>query len=154
MQNNSSNHVVINNRKARFQFEVISTFVAGIVLQGGEVKSIREGNANLQEGYAIIKNGEVWLHGMFIHPFKQATIDVPDPLRERKLLLQKSEIRKLYGKISEKGLTLIPLKIFFIKNHVKIELGLCRGKKLYDKREAIKERETKRNLKRVSILNK
>lgn len=124
------------------------------MLKGSEVKSIREGNANLQEAFATIRSGEVWLHGMHIHPFKQSTIDTPDALRTRKLLLQKKEIRKLYGKISEKGLTLIPLKVYFSKQKVKVELGVCRGKKLYDKREAIKERETKINLKRIKNIKK
>ncbi len=148
MENKSSNQPTILNRRAKFEYLILSSHEAGIILTGSEVKSIRAGNANLQEGYAMIRNQEVWLNGMYIHPYKQATIDLVDPLRERKLLLQKKEIIKLIGKISEKGLTLIPLKVYFSRRNVKIELGLCRGKKLYDKREATKERETERDMRR------
>lgn len=140
--------VVVTNRKALHDYFVVSTYETGIVLKGTEVKSLRQGSANLQDGYAVMRNGEVWLVGMHISPFEKGNINNHDPKRDRKLLLHKEEIRRLIGKISEKGLTLVPLKVYFKKNIVKIELGLARGKKAYDKREAIKKRETERQLRR------
>ncbi len=125
--------IAINNRKARHEYQVLDSFEAGIVLKGSEVKSLRLGNANLLDSYAYVKAGEVWLSGMHINPYKQANILNHDPLRERKLLLHKKEIRKLVGKTSEKGLTLIPLKVYFKSGRAKIEVGLCRGKRSYDK---------------------
>jgi SsrA-binding protein len=139
---------VVTNRKALHDYFIIDRFEAGIALKGTEVKSLRQSNANLQDGYAFIRNGEVWLIGMHISPFEKGNINNHDPKRDRKLLLHKQEIRRLLGKIAEKGLTLIPLRIYFKKNIVKVELGIARGKKEYDKREAIKERETKRQIQR------
>ena len=144
----ASEKVVATNRKALHEYFIIDRFETGIVLKGTEVKSLRQGNANLQDGYAIIRNGEVWLIGMHISPFDKGNINNHDPKRDRKLLLHKQEIRRLFHKLSEKGLTIIPLKLYFKNNIAKLELGLARGKKSYDKREAIKEREAKRQLRR------
>lgn len=148
-ENNEKNIVV--NRKARHEYEILQTYEAGIVLLGSEVKSIREGKVNLVDSYAEIRNGEVFLIGMHISEYKQANIQNHEPLRTRKLLLNKNEIRKLIGRIKEKGLTLIPLRLYFKNGKVKVELGLARGKKIYDKREDIKrkdfEREQERKIK-------
>ncbi|RMH65464.1 MAG: SsrA-binding protein SmpB [Calditrichaeota bacterium] len=140
---------IINNRKARHDYEILNTYEAGIVLQGTEVKSLREGKANLTDAYArFSKNGELWLIGMHINPYAQSTVQNHDPLRDRKLLLHRMELKKLRRQTEEKGVTLIPLKVYF-KNHlVKIELATARGKKKYDKRAAIAEREMKRDLAR------
>lgn len=140
--------VAITNRKARHDYEILDSFETGIVLKGSEVKSLRESNANLTDSYAYLKGGEVWLSGMHISPYKQANILNHDPLRERKLLLHKKEIRKIIGKISEKGLTLIPLKVYFTHGIAKVELGVCRGRKSYDKRAAIAKRDTEREMRR------
>ena len=142
--------IAISNRKARYDYEILSSFETGIVLRGSEVKSIRFGNANLQDSYASIRDGEVWLSGMHINPYEHATITNHDPRRERKLLLHRKEIRKLIGKTGEKGLTLIPLKVYFKDGKAKVELGICRGKKSYDKRAAIAERDSERELRRQS----
>ena len=140
--------IAISNRKARHEYEVLDSFEAGIVLKGSEVKSLRLGNANLQDSYAYMKQAELWLSGMHINPYEQANILNHEPRRERKLLLHKKEIRKLVGKTSEKGLTLIPLKVYFKNGRAKVELGLCRGKRSYDKRAAIKKRDTEREMRR------
>jgi SsrA-binding protein len=144
----SGERIMITNRKARYEYSILDAFEAGIALVGSEVKSLRLGNANLQDSFARIDNGEVWLSGMHIGPYEQANIMNHDPRRERKLLLHKKEIRKLVGKTSEKGLTLIPLKVYFKDGKAKIELALCRGKKSYDKREAIAKRESEREMRR------
>jgi SsrA-binding protein len=138
--------VVVSNRKARHDYHILERIEAGIVLKGTEVKSLRKGNANLQDSYAVVKNGEVWLLGMHISPYEQGNINNHDPLRTRKLLLQKKEIRKLLTKVEEKGLTLVPLAVYFKGPHAKIELAVAQGKKSYDKREAIKQREAKREI--------
>ena len=140
--------IAISNRKARHEYEVLDSFEAGIVLKGSEVKSLRLGNANLQDSYAYLKEGEVWLSGMHINPYEQANTLNHDPTRERKLLLHKKEIRKLVGKTSEKGLTLIPLKVYFKTGRAKVELGVCRGKRSYDKRAAIAKRESELEMRR------
>ncbi|NTU59095.1 MAG: SsrA-binding protein SmpB [Chlorobiaceae bacterium] len=138
---------VIQNRKARFEFEIFDTIVAGIELLGSEVKSVRLGKASLNESYAMIHKGEVWLENMQITPYELNTLDKLEPKRSRKLLLHKEEIRRLESKIGEKGLTLIPLKAFFNPHGVlKVELGIARGKKLHDKRETIKNRDAERQL--------
>ncbi len=139
---------VVTNRKALHDYFIIDSYEAGIVLKGTEVKSLRQGSANLQDGYAILRNGELWLLGMHISPFEKGNINNHDPKRDRKLLLHKKEILRLIGNITEKGLTLVPLKVYFKNNIVKIELGLARGKKSYDKREAIKKRDTERQIRR------
>jgi SsrA-binding protein len=140
--------VVVSNRKALHDYFIIDRYEAGIALRGTEVKSLRAGSANLQDGYAIVRNGEVWLVGMHISPFEKGNINNHEPKRDRKLLLHKQEIRRLVGKISEQGLTLVPLKVYFKKNIAKVELGIARGKKSYDKREAIAKRDVERQLRR------
>lgn len=149
MENKSEERIAISNRKARFEYEILDTFESGIVLVGSEVKSLRQGKANLQDSYALVKNGEVWLLNMHINPYEQANQFNHDPLRTRKLLLNKSEIAKLQIKTNEKGLTLIPLKLYFKKGIAKVELGIGKGKKLYDKRESIKERDVTREMQRA-----
>ncbi len=139
---------VVTNRKALHEYFVIDRFETGIALKGTEVKSLRQGTANLQDGYAMIRKGEIWLIGMHISPFEKGNINNHDPKRDRKLLLHKREIRRLIGRVTEKGLTLIPLRIYFKHNIAKIELGLARGKKSYDKRAAIKKREVERQMRR------
>ncbi len=140
--------VVSTNRKARHEYTILDTIEAGIVLKGTEVKSLRQGKANLADGYAAIKDGEVWLMGMHISPYEQGSYANVDPVRNRKLLLHKHEIRRLAQKTSQKGLTLIPLKVYFKKNNAKVLLGVAQGKKAYDKRAAIAEREMEREVRR------
>jgi len=149
MENKSEERIAISNRRARFEYEILESFEAGIVLVGSEVKSLRQGKANLQDSYALVKNGEVWLLNMHINPYEQANQFNHDPLRTRKLLLNKSEIAKLQVKTNEKGLTLIPLKLYFKKGNAKVELGIGKGKKLHDKRESIKERDVTREMQRA-----
>jgi SsrA-binding protein len=141
--------VVCTNRKARHLYEILDTCEAGIALLGPEVKSLRAGNANLTDAWARIRAGEVFLVGAHISPYEQAGRANPDPRRERKLLLHKGEIRRLSGKLAEKGLTLVPLRIYFRDGRAKVELALARGKRQYDKREAIRAREEERSLRRV-----
>ncbi len=140
----------ILNRKARHEYQILDTMVAGIELKGSEVKSVRLGKAGLNESYAIIHRGEVWLENMQISAYEHNHVEQLDPKRTRKLLLKRGEIEKLRLKLQQKGLTLIPLKAFFNNRGVlKIELGLAKGKKLHDKRESIKSRETERQLQRL-----
>ncbi len=136
------------NRKARHEYSIVQTYEAGIVLQGTEVKSLRAGKANLVDSYANLKNGEVWLIGAHISVYEQGNINNHEPTRTRKLLLNKNEIRKLIGKVKEKGLTLIPLRLYFKNGKVKVELALAKGKKVYDKRESIAKRDMKRDQER------
>src|ERR1051326_6200883 len=140
--------IVVRNRKAAHDYFIIDRYEAGIVLKGTEVKSLRQGNANLQDGYAVVKDGEVWLIGLHISPFEKGNINNHDPRRDRKLLLHKKEIRRVFGKLSEGGLTLVPLRIYFSKNLAKVELAVAKGKKSYDKREAIAKRDAERQLRR------
>ena len=140
--------IEINNRKAKYDYEIIDQIEAGIVLKGTEIKSIRLGNANLKDSYAIIKNNEVYLLGMHISPYKEGNIFNHEEVRTRKLLLHKKEILKLNNKITLDGYTLVPIKLYFNKNKAKILLGLAKGKKNYDKREAIKKRDIDRELKK------
>jgi len=128
----SQERVVATNRKALHEYFILERYEAGIVLKGTEVKSLRQGSANLQDGYALLRSGELWLIGMHINPFDKGNINNHDPLRDRKLLMHKKELLKITGKTSEKGLTLIPLRVYFKKNIVKVELGLAQGKKAYD----------------------
>jgi len=140
--------VVAQNKKAWHDYFIEQTFEAGIVLSGTEVKSIRLGKVNLKDSYADIKDGEVFINNMHISPYEQGNIFNKDPLRERKLLLHKYEINKLLGFIQQKGLTLIPTKIYFKRGKVKVELAVARGKKLYDKRADIAEKDAKREIDR------
>ena len=140
---------VATNRKARHEYAVLETIEAGLVLKGTEVNSLRQGNANLAEGYARVAGGEVWLEGVHVSPYKQGSDANVDPLRRRKLLLHRREIRKLQARVAEAGVTLIPLKLYFRQNVAKIELGVCRGKRAYDKRQSIAKREADRALRRM-----
>jgi SsrA-binding protein len=141
--------ISISNRKARHEYFILEALEAGIVLTGTEVKSLRKGNANLQDSYAELRSGEVWLEGMHISPYEQGNINNHDPRRKRKLLLQRKQIRKLIGGMKEKGLTLIPLSIYFKGPYAKVELALARGKKSYDKRDAIAKRDADRDIARA-----
>src|SRR5215813_5157549 len=133
----------IKNRSAYFEYFIDTKYEAGIVLLGTEVKSLREGKASFNDSYCLIHKGEVWLKSMHIAEYSHGTANNHDPLRDRKLLLQKKEISKIKSKLKEKGYTLIPLRIYFSeKNLAKIEIGLGKGKKIYDKRETIKQRDT------------
>lgn len=146
MQKNDEK-VISQNKKARRDYFIESTYEAGIVLAGTEVKSIRQGNVNINESYAIIdEKEEVFIRGMHISPYESGNIYNKDPLRDRKLLLNKNEIRKLIGFIHQKGLTLVPLKVYFKDGKVKIELGVAKGKKLYDKRHDIAKKDAQREI--------
>ncbi len=137
-------NVEILNRQARHNYFIESTYECGIVLKGTEVKSIRAGKCHLKDSYAIVRNGEIFLLNMFISHYKEGSIFNENETRTRKLLLHQSEIRKLNDEVKLKGLSLVPLKLYFVKDKVKIELGVCRGKKNYDKRETIKQRDLQR----------
>lgn len=148
--NKSKGKLLTDNRQARFRYEILETYEAGIALQGTEVKSIIAGRANLQDGYALIRKGEAWLMNAHISPFQQASQYFNhEPRRDRKLLLHKKEINKLIGKIEQKGLTLVPLKMYMSNNKVKVAIGLARGKKLHDKREDVKRRDDQRDMRRA-----
>lgn len=140
---------VATNRKARHEYAVLDTIEAGLVLTGTEVKSIRQGNVNLADGFARMDRGEVWLEGVHISPYKQGSNANVDPVRKRKLLLHRREIRKLQPRLTETGVTLVPLSLYFKGNVAKVQLGLCRGKRAYDKRQAIAKREADRSLRRM-----
>lgn len=141
--------LIAQNKKARFEYHIDSTLEAGMVLRGSEVKSLRDGRASLSDSYAIIKGNECFLIGVHIAPYPPATYLNHEPKRTRKLLLHAREIEKLLGKLKQRGFTLIPTKLYFKKGKAKVELGLCQGKKKYDKRESIKKREIKRELGRA-----
>lgn len=138
--------IEINNRKARYDYEILDTIEAGIVLTGTEIKSIKNGSANLKDSYAIIKNNEIFLLNMHISHYEQGNIFNHDETRTRKLLLHKKEILKLNDKIQTQGNTLVPLKLYFKKNKAKILIGLAKGKKVYDKREAIKKKDMQKDI--------
>lgn len=140
--------IVTKNKKAEHDYFIGDRFEAGLVLTGTEVKSLRAHRANLVDSFARVKDGEVWLHNMHISPYSHGNIHNHDPKRPRKLLLHKSEIRRLIGKTKEKGYTLIPLKVYFSGNTAKVELGLARGKQLFDKRRALAEKSAKREMER------
>jgi len=135
---------IVSNRKARHEYHLLDRFEAGMVLVGTEVKSLRQGKASLQDAFASIEGGELWLRNMHISPYEQGTHWNHDPKRPRKLLLHSVEINRLIGKVQEKGFTLIPLRIYFRKGFAKVELALAKGKKMYDKREDIRERDLER----------
>jgi SsrA-binding protein len=139
---------IIKNKKARFEYEILDTYEAGIVLRGTEVKSIRQKKVNIQESYARIKDGEVYIVGMNVSAYEMGNRFNHDPLRERKLLLHKHEIRRLIGKLNEKGYTLVPLRMYIKNGKVKIELGLGKGKAVYDKKKTIQDRDMKRDMQR------
>lgn len=139
----------IQNRKAFHDYTIEETFDAGLVLQGTEVKSLRKGNASFTDAFAYVKNGEVWLRDFYIKPFEQGSYYNHDPRRDRKLLLSKKEIRELDRAVLQKGNTIIPLKIFFKNGFAKVQIGLAKGKKRFDKRESIKQKDTKRDVDRA-----
>jgi len=140
--------VAIRNRRARYDYHVLDSFECGIVLAGSEVKSIRAGHANLQDGYARIENGEMWLHGMHISPYEFSPGDL-EPVRPRKLLLHRRQIDELTRATAEKGVTLVPLRVYFKDGRAKVELAVAKGKRSYDKRRAIAERDAKRETERA-----
>jgi SsrA-binding protein len=140
---------IVHNKKARFEYEVLDTFEAGIVLNGTEVKSIRQKNVNIGDAYGRIKNGEAFLLGVNIAIYEMGNRFNHEPTRERKLLLHKQEIKRLTGKLKERGLTLVPLKLYFKNGKVKVLLGLCKGKAQYDKRKTIQKREGDREIQRA-----
>ena len=147
----TSEHVkiVAVNRKARHDYIIEDTVEAGLVLTGSEIKSIRAGQVNLRDGYAAIRNGEAWLLNVHISPYKQASYQNHEAKRDRKLLLHRRELNRLTGKLQEKGLTLVPLRLYLKDSRAKIELGLARGKKSYDKRETLRERSDQRQIERA-----
>ncbi|HTK16973.1 MAG TPA: SsrA-binding protein SmpB [Acidimicrobiia bacterium] len=145
---NRGDRVVISNRKARYDYFVLDTYECGIVLKGPEVKSIRNGRANLQDGYARIDDGEVWLFGMHVSPYEFSRGDL-DPVRPRKLLLHHKQIDELARATEERGITLVPLSVYFKDGRAKVELAIARGKARYDKRQAIAERDAKRETQRA-----
>jgi SsrA-binding protein len=145
---NANSRLIANNKKAYHDYFVDETFEAGIVLVGTEVKSLRMGKCSIKESFIGIDNGELYIYGMNISPYEKGNIFNKDPLRVRKLLVHKAEINKLAGKIKEKGFTLVPLKVYFTRGRAKIEFGLCRGKKLYDKRETIAKKDFEREQRR------
>ena len=138
--------LIAQNKKARYDYHIEDTFEAGLVLTGTEVKSLRAGQVNFKDSYASMRNGEGWLLGCHISPYSHGTDANHDPERDRKLLLKRREISRLTGKISERGLTLVPLRLYFKGGRAKVELGLARGKKLHDKRSALREREVRREM--------
>ncbi|MCS6843162.1 MAG: SsrA-binding protein SmpB [Caldilineales bacterium] len=141
--------VVATNRKARHDYNIEDTIEAGIVLTGTEIKSIRAGRMNLQDSFAQVRNGEVWLVGAHISPYTHGNRENHDPLRDRKLLLHRREINRLAGKVQERGYTLVPLRVYLKEGRAKVELGLARGKKQYDKRESIAKRDFDREMRRA-----
>jgi len=141
---------VANNRKARHEYDILETVEAGLVLRGTEVKSLRDGQVNFKDSFATIRNNEAWLRGCHISPYSHGTDANHDPERDRKLLLHRREISRLTGKIAERGLTLVPLRLYFKGGRAKVELGLARGKKLHDKRSSLREREVKREMDRAA----
>jgi SsrA-binding protein len=148
-QQDDGRKVIARNKKALHEFAVLETTEAGIVLSGPEVKSIRAGHVSLAEAYARVDGNEVWLHDLHVSPYDPASIWNTDPTRPRKLLMHRREIRRLIGSVREKGLTLVPLDLYFIRGKAKVTIALARGKKLHDKREDIKLREAKREVERA-----
>jgi SsrA-binding protein len=140
---------VASNRYARYRYELLDRIECGIVLQGTEVKALRASGAQLKDAYATIREGELWLQGVHIPPYGPAARDNHDPERERKLLVHRPELDKLSGRVAERGLTLVPTRIYFKGPRAKVEIALARGKDLYDKRQAIKERESRRDMDRA-----
>ena len=148
VKNDESIKVIAQNKKATHDYFILEKYECGIELVGTEVKSIRLGQVNLKDSYASVKGGEIFIKGMHISPYEKGNIFNKDPMRDRKLLMHKREILKLYGTVKEEGLSLIPLKIYLTGSKVKVELGLAKGKKLYDKRQSIAEHDAKRNIDR------
>jgi SsrA-binding protein len=145
-----SDPVLARNRPARHEYEILETFEAGIELQGTEVKALRAGRSQLRDGYVRIENGEAWLLAVHISPYAQGNVHNHEPERRRRLLLHRREIEYLDGKVRQQGLTLVPLRLYVKRNHIKLEIGVARGKKLWDKRQAIAERDARREAERVT----
>lgn len=141
--------VVARNRKARHDFHILETYEVGIKLTGTEIKSVRKGRVNLKDSFASVDNGEIFLYNMHISPYEQGNRYNHDPERKRKLLMHKREIQRLYGKVKEKGLSLVPLTLYFRRKWLKVELALAKGKKLYDKREDLKKKTHQRQIERA-----
>jgi SsrA-binding protein len=148
-QSAGGRNVVLRNRKARHEFEVLEEFEAGLVLEGAEVKSLRAGRASFNDSYAAVEDGELWLHNLHISPYDSAHIDLPDPLRRRKLLVHRRELHRLTVKTAERGFTLVPLDLHFTRGRAKVSLGLARGKKLHDKRDSLKKDVMRREVERA-----
>lgn len=144
-----SERMVAINRRARHEYHIEESHEAGLVLTGTEVKSLRAGRASIQEAFARVEDGEVWLYHMHVPPYEPGSIFNHDPLRRRKLLLHRREVDRLYGRAQQKGYTLVPLRLYFRRGVAKVELALARGKRQYDKREAIAEREARRRMERA-----
>ena len=142
-------HTVATNRKAFHDYFILEEMEAGIVLCGTEVKSVRQGSLNLKDSWCHIRDGEIFINGMHISPYEHGNIFNRDPLRVRKLLMHKREINRLFGVVKQQGLALIPLSVYFTKGKAKVRIGLCKGKKLYDKREVQAEKDAKRNIERA-----
>ena len=149
MAENAAVKLIIENRRARHEYHILETYETGIELVGTEVKSLRNHRANLQDAFARIENGQIYLYSLHISPYEMGNRFNHDPLRPRRLLLHKSEIARLFSKVREKGLTLIPLRMYFSGSLAKVEIGLAQGKKLYDKRQDMAERESKRDVERA-----
>jgi SsrA-binding protein len=149
MSGSEGKKVVARNRKARHEYEILDTYEAGMELKGPEVKSLRAGNVAFQDAFARVDGGQVWLHSLHISPYEQANRFNEDPARTRRLLLNRSEIRQLVIKTEEKGLTLVPLEIYFQRGYAKLSLAVARGKKLHDKRETLKRRQQDREAQRA-----
>ncbi|MBR6326766.1 MAG: SsrA-binding protein SmpB [Lachnospiraceae bacterium] len=141
---NEPGKLIANNKKAFHDYFIDETYECGVALHGTEVKSLRMGKCSIKESYVRIENGEVWIYGMHISPYEKGNIFNKDPLRVKKLLMHRSEINKLVGKIKEKGFTLVPLEVYFKSGKVKVKIGLARGKKMYDKREDIAKKDQRR----------
>lgn len=149
MAGRDGKQIVATNRKARHEYDILETFEAGLVLKGPEVKSLREGKVGFQDAFGRVERGEVWLYSLHISPYEQANRYNQDPLRPRKLLLNKREIRNLVGSVEEKGLTLVPLKIYFRRGYAKVTLAVAKGRKLYDKREKLKRKTQEKEAERA-----
>ena len=148
MVKNDNEIIISSNPKARHDYFIDDTIECGIELVGTEVKSVRLGKVNMKDSYALIKNGELFVLGMHISPYEQGNIFNKDPLRTRKLLAHKKEIQKLIGMVKQKGVTLVPLSLYWVKNKIKLEIGIARGKKLYDKRQDIAKKDAERRIQR------
>jgi SsrA-binding protein len=149
-EDRGQDRTIATNRRARHEYEILENIEAGLVLRGTEVKSLREGHITFKDSFATIRNTEAWLVGCHISPYSHGTDANHEPERDRKLLLKRREIARLSGKVAERGLTLVPLRLYFKSGRVKVELGLARGKKLHDKRSALREREVRREMDRAA----
>ena len=145
-----NNQNIANNRKARHEYDILEVLEAGLVLRGTEVKALRTGQVSFKDSFATIRNNEAWLRGCHISPYSHGTDANHEPERDRKLLLHRSEIARLMGKVAERGLTIVPLRLYFKQGRAKVEIGLARGKKLHDKRSSLREREVAREMDRAS----